>query len=777
MDVVFRSTFRSFLRASAACGVLVSAVPGHVWAAEATAKSDLLVAAADGVEELVVTGTNIRGGTATGPVAVISREDFDRGGFQDIGQALRSLPVNFGGGINTETFISGTTADAANSNVSGATSPNLRGLGSGATLTLLNGRRLPAGGPGLSVDVSMIPVAAIKRIDVLADGASAIYGADAVAGVVNIITRRDYDGAEARVRYGAADGGLGTYTGSLTAGGKVGAFSGVVGVEYSEQEHLSAAKRERAKAAYLPLDLFPQSNHTSYFASGQYDVSPRIQVYADALYTQRFADFTTSSRTQYSRRNSKVSQYSMSPGITAKIGETWSIDLIGSIAENREKNPSYTIQRTTGVRRDTANDQTNKLRTIDLRGSGNLFSLPAGPVAAAFGAAYRTEDFSSRAKPFIGSDRNVASIYGELTVPIIDQAMGIPMISGLDLSLAGRYDDYSDFGSVGVPKVGLTWRLTPALSATASYSKSFRAPSGFDRGLNYYTALLDTADNTPSGTSRAMLVDGTGGVLNPERSKNLNFTINYRPPQIEGLDLSLSYYRVDYRNRIADPDPSFAIAFDIRGAPAELLTRNPSAVELAALVAGSTSSYAVTGAYDLSKVAVIIDTRNTNIATTHIDGLQGSAKYRRDVGFGSLGVSWDVAYIANFDDRLRSGLPEISRVDTVFSPAAFRSRLGLQVDSGNWSAAAFWNYVGDYVDNRVATAPKKVKPWDTIDASAEYKVPNALVRGARVIVSVTNLLDAKPPQIAPIGGALTSYDGANASVVGRFASIEFVKSW
>src|SRR6202034_3416463 len=88
---------------------------------------------------------------------------------------------------------------------------NLRGLGSNATLVLLDGHRLPDKGDGVSVDLSLIPLAIVDHIEVLADGASAIYGSDAIAGVINIITRHDFEGMESRAHYSGGPDGKPTY--------------------------------------------------------------------------------------------------------------------------------------------------------------------------------------------------------------------------------------------------------------------------------------------------------------------------------------------------------------------------------------------------------------------------------------------------------------------------------------------------------------------------------------------------------------------------------------
>lgn len=157
--------------------------------------------------DVVVTGSLIRGvADGPSPVVMISRDDIDRAGHATVAQALAALPQNFGGTANEGALQNG--ADRTATNGSFASGVNLRGLGSDATLVLINGRRMAGtGAMGDFADVSTIPTSAIARIDVLLDGASALYGADAVGGVVNIILRDDYDGAETRLRLGGtADG-------------------------------------------------------------------------------------------------------------------------------------------------------------------------------------------------------------------------------------------------------------------------------------------------------------------------------------------------------------------------------------------------------------------------------------------------------------------------------------------------------------------------------------------------------------------------------------------
>jgi len=159
------------------------------------------------LEEVIVTGSLLRGtGPLSSPVVVLDRDALDRRGRGSVAEVLADLPQNYAGS-GTPGAVLG-FADPAGGNSALATGINLRGLGVGSTLTLVNGRRLAGtGSRGAFADASAIPSAAVERVDVLLDGASALYGSDAVAGVVNIVMRREFDGQESRLRLGAGQGG------------------------------------------------------------------------------------------------------------------------------------------------------------------------------------------------------------------------------------------------------------------------------------------------------------------------------------------------------------------------------------------------------------------------------------------------------------------------------------------------------------------------------------------------------------------------------------------
>lgn len=208
-------------------------------------------------QTIVVTGSHIRGvNTAVGnQLLVIDQQEIERSGFSNIGDLVRSLPQNFSGGATGELTISG------GNNIGYGVSMDLRGLGPIGTLVLINGRRLPSGGLSAStVDISGIPLAAIERVEILPDGASAVYGSDAVAGVVNYIFRRDYEGFETNARYGTTTkGSLDEIQFSQVAGASWDWGNILAAYEYYERDNLP--RTDRPYAATLDLSRFGGKDH------------------------------------------------------------------------------------------------------------------------------------------------------------------------------------------------------------------------------------------------------------------------------------------------------------------------------------------------------------------------------------------------------------------------------------------------------------------------------------------------------------------------------------
>lgn len=203
-------------------------------------------------EKVEVTGSHIptiQGETAL-PVQVITQEDIQRQGLQTTADLIERLSANSTTGSLTLSSTEGNSA-------SGISSPSLRGLGAQRTLVLLDGKRLSVNGfTGLSVDINSIPIAAVERVEILTDGASAIYGSDAIAGVINLILRTSYQGAEGTLYYGSAQYGGGyqaQYSGTAGYGDlATQKFNAFVTGNYQQYGGLKAAQRSFSSSAYRP---------------------------------------------------------------------------------------------------------------------------------------------------------------------------------------------------------------------------------------------------------------------------------------------------------------------------------------------------------------------------------------------------------------------------------------------------------------------------------------------------------------------------------------------
>jgi iron complex outermembrane receptor protein len=222
------------------------------------------------LERVEITGSSIKriDGEAALPVDVIKRGDIDKIGVTTAAELLQKITSNVGGLTDGASI---TDQSGAQRGFNGA---NLRGLGVSSTLVLLNGRRLAnfaSPGDNAGVDLNNIPAGAIQRVEVLKDGASAIYGTDAMGGVINFITRKDYQGADLSVYALRTDeGGAGKTT--FTASGGFGdlakdRFNVFAAVDVQKLDPLSSSQRKFIQEYDLPGRLAPQLSSNSFPAN------------------------------------------------------------------------------------------------------------------------------------------------------------------------------------------------------------------------------------------------------------------------------------------------------------------------------------------------------------------------------------------------------------------------------------------------------------------------------------------------------------------------------
>lgn len=314
------------------------------------------------VAEVVVTGSLLKSsGSIASPVVVLDRGALDRRGLGTVAETLTDLPQNYAG--TGTPIVQLTSADRSGSNTVVSTGVNLRGLGTASTLVLVNGRRLAGTGyRGEFSDVSALPSGAVERVDVLLDGASALYGADAVAGVVNVILRRSFDGFESRARISAAEGGAEDTILSQLAGRTWSSGSAILSYEYQRMNALSAY--DRPYTATGDLRSYGGTDHRNIFSSPGNVVAFDA---ATASYVSRFAIRPNASRTAQSAADFEA-------GATNFQLASQGVDLLPEM----QRHSLYgRVRQGFGDRLELSGDLRYSRRTYDFQGAGavGLFSV------------------------------------------------------------------------------------------------------------------------------------------------------------------------------------------------------------------------------------------------------------------------------------------------------------------------------------------------------------------------------------------------------------------
>ena len=226
------------------------------------------------LDSVVVTGSRIRqvDVETVQPVQVITRQDIEKQGFQSVGDIIQNISST-GNPPLSRTSPSSSGMDA------GGTYISLRDLGAERTLVLVNGKRMGIGLNGYA-DVSLIPAVAVETIEVLKDGASSIYGSDAIAGVINIITRSNHEGVAASAYYGQYDEG----DGAVTKGDAIFGFRGERGsmtlaAEWAREDRIRAADRSYSRypvSESHPTDGWSTNTDQGVFISRPSDALPGV---------------------------------------------------------------------------------------------------------------------------------------------------------------------------------------------------------------------------------------------------------------------------------------------------------------------------------------------------------------------------------------------------------------------------------------------------------------------------------------------------------------------
>ncbi|KQW67047.1 hypothetical protein ASE17_20465 [Phenylobacterium sp. Root77] len=431
--------------------------------------------------------------------------------------------------------------------------------------------------------------------------------------------------------------------------------------------------------------------------------------------------------------------------------------------------------------------QTNRSRvtTLSAQADGTLFQTAAGAAKLAVGLQWRQETFDQKSLAWTStpsprgsskpqSQRQVAAAYAELRAPLFGPGNARPGLRRLDLSLAGRLEQYDDVGSTADPKLGVIWSPVNDLTVRLSYGTSFRAPTLVEVG----EAGSIGASFLRRGADRTLSVILYGGntELKPETATSWSSSLEYRPSQWPGLRLSANWFDTRFDQRIARPalehvntalsDPAFApfIQFVSPASSADLALIN-------ALISDPT--FAFPGAFPAEAYGAIVDARYVNTASTHVSGYDISGDYSFERGADRYSASLSATFISRFEQTLTPAARAVSMLNLPGEPVDLRARANLDWARGAWGASASANYVDGYDDGEGG----RISSWTTLDLQARWASDSrqAAWRGVSASLGIRNVFDTDPPFYDSVQGV--GFDAANAGPMGRVVSLQLAKIW
>ncbi|MCT8986930.1 TonB-dependent receptor [Shewanella phaeophyticola] len=783
--------------------------------------SSAVIAADDEkVERIEVTGSRIQRQDmeTASPVTVISAEAIRAEGFTSVDELLQA-----------QTSMAGAALGSSSNNGSdGVAQVDLRGMGSQRTLVLLNGRRMVNSGSGAdsSVDLNSIPVAMIARVEILKDGASAVYGSDAIAGVVNIITKKDFEGFQLDLNGSTtseSDGETAEISGLYGFNTDSGNYT--FGAAYSKREGVIQSDRdwtEPGYSSYLPtgsLDGMVQdgaggweerstgydyttssyyqtpNERYSLFANMVQEFDNDIVLTADALYTKRKSDqqlapqpasvmldvcdsdsdsscvtltdemteagisADETGRVEYRRRitdagariySQDTDTFRISAGLAGELdinnGMNWDVaytygkneaessvensinatNLSESIYANQDawfSGDGLTTEIVDDISYTDHSDGGNEQHVFSAGLNGDLFDVSAGTVAFAIGAEYRYEsgyynpdpvtvagDSTAAQQDATDGNYDVISVFQEVSVPFTDKLTG---------EFALRYDDYSTFGKASTWKVGLTYEATDDLMLRGVAATGFRAPSiselyGGDSGS--YDYLEDPWGNEED--SQILVRYTSDEDLQAEESDSYTAGLVYSPGYVEGLSLTVDYWRFKVTNAITRLDVQAGL--DACYADAS---------------SSSCETFNIGSNGDLSNLTSSL----TNVGSQDTSGIDFNLAY----SFSALTLDWkinnDTTYLLNFEQE---GIDYTNMIDGNFGAyAEVRNNFNVQAGQDDWNVMYSNRYIGEMED---------LSTGDDVDAVLYHNIAGTYHVSEMITLSagVKNITDEEPSSVS-----------------------------
>ncbi len=845
---------------------------------------------AQGDDEIVVIGSRIaRSADFEGPspVLTVDREAIENSGYQNLQQLLEKIPVNGNGAFSTRGNNQDSTAN-------GAASISLRGLGADATLVLVNGRRVAISSFAESVttnfvDINTIPVAAIERVEVLKDGASAVYGSDAVAGVINIVLRKDFDGFEVSAGYGDVTSGSASETTASAIWGTSGDDSNVTMIfDYFKNSTLFNSERGRIGSAdnsafggadyrssrgypgrffvpdgvapdpdiridpgcpagsvagqtclydYGPWNLLvPESERTGMLLLGRKGLGGGVELFTE-IAVQHNTSIAQGAPTPLDESAGlTLNNHPNDPYVgTNAVGisryrtvdagpRQWDIEtdnlrgVVGLRGEINDWNWEVGVQRARSESTQTGDKTQGWVRTDFLQAemdagrynpfggvqnpasvidaittnlvrqgkshltlydatiTGPLFEMGAGQVMMAAGIEYRDEkitdvpDDQFQRGLIFGTESVSAAAQRDNKSAFVE--FSFPLAESLELQVAGRYDDYSDFGDTTNPKVALRWAPVDSFAVRASWGEGFRAPSLAQIGLGpsqeseFFQDTFGCADNPAYCANTDFLIIFSGNPdLQPEESENFNVGAVWQPTG--STSVSLDFWDIQQDGKIDEVPRIFLYNQECNNQASTVCVR-------AAPLPGDTL-----GALQFIRSGF------RNIGSQSTQGIDLAVYHNMGLGDGSLTLGLDWSHLLEFDKTLlgADGLTfETQQFAGEYEYPEDRVALTGDYRLGDWGFNARVNYLSSFNDwrnlspNQVGGLPSvgSVDSFTTVNLQIAYTG----IENTKIALFLDNAFDEEVPVAVGDGDTdVYGYVSAIHNPRGRFWSLRTTYSF
>lgn len=867
------------------------------------------------MEKFVVTGSllPIAADSPAIPVTVITSLAIEQSGVNsDLLQVLKKTEPYFYGSNN----LGSDNGNISSGSTNGGSQVALRNR---ATLVLINGRRanvnpVTASGGNNFVDVSMIPVAAVERIEILSDGASATYGSDAVSGVINVILKSNYNGVEVGGRYGWSPN-QGKYREKsyyAVMGASNEKTSVTLSTEWKKSDPLLQYERPygvgqfrtpsfagsinlagttsfyylnpsvNAPPSNLDLSLtdivaqgiyagpltqdqvaqnFDLARYPTMLLAAQrrsivgaidHQLTDSIRLFGDFIYSvtdtesvlnaqpvsgnvagnhpfnpfavtvtarNRFITFPRIYETTATTTRGVV-------GMKGSIGNsTWNYEMAGdfnrTVTNFRNHNLIDAAAYTAAVANLTYNpfarnqapgvvaamvgtsfrDYVSELNSFDLRVSGEIMDLPAGPLQFGFGAETRWESLSfmndrydqsggwlqaTPRQPFRARS-TTDGFFAETRIPVFDKSNAITGFRGLEFSLAARKDIYSTTSDPFVPKYTMKWLpFNDEVAIRGTYSESFSAPTlfnllgpvsqGFTASINI--TRYDTAGNSlgvASGSRQYRSRSGSNPALNPSQSRNWTAGVVWSPKKIKGLEVSADWFNIDERDLISTISSTLIVTDVEQKGAASPYAR---LIRFGTSLAGEShfdSPTVVTSPGQMTNRPsdeVWISNALVNVAGVWQSGMDMKVGYTYDTkSWGVLKGTTSMTYIHEyFIQSLPSSAP-YNYTDSFSGSSVyprFRTYTSLNWNFRNITAGLSHTYVPP-VDDVAWSTEYEVKGYHNFDMQVGYTFSgsdNKWLDGMSFSVGMNNVFNKYPPLIRSEGNQ--SHDINTYDPIGRF---------